>query len=1443
MMRFPVVITLLGIALTSARQGVATTSEPTPLLPPSLLPPSPVIVNYLITIPQPLRPNKVLSAGVSLYGEDEGLPITLKFNLSRNDRSLFVHSVEAAVGEATTVTLPPVPSDCDFDGTYKMQVQAFTGEGGLVFENTTTLQFQKKFQMTFIQTDKATYKPGHTVKLRVISIKPNMHADHSHLDIIIQDSSENRIQQWLSEPNPIGVVSKEFILSDQPPLGDWTIQVTHLVTNGSMLPKFEVKLQVPSFIVRNDFAVVGTATAKYTYAKVVRGVANITLSSAIWNPCREGGTRKRPNPGMETLTITYNGIKFNGSVDFAFTNDEILEMMEGDEPNNFKIRVDVREDLTGIVRRAEQSIRIAHNRYQISFINSPEKFKPGFNYTGYVQVTLNDGTPLLERDRSIPMQLSVKQSNESGTLEITDETFLLHDSGIQSVQFTSLPEATNVEIKGKFGKQNIHQYLNVESRSLSGGFIHVTTNTAQAKAGIPISFTINGLNLPEKISYQVMARGNMVEFGQVSSKNFQLMPTSSWAPMAKLLLFYVRPDGEVINEVLGLSVEGVFENMVDLNWSTLQAAPAEGVDLTVSTGEAEAYVGLLVVDKSVLLLKEGNDLTNERVTTELSQFSQGRPPTFYRGVPRFWFPSSQDTESIFSEAGVAFLTNLYVHDIPFYHTRYYAVAHSAMLESAPVAMAYSHKDSPVGFTGSTHVRTLFPETWIWTDAITGPNGSVSISATVPDTITSWVASAFSLGPKLGLGIAETQQLQAFQPFFISLKLPYSVVRGESFLLMVTVFNYLSEEQKVFVTLQASDGFHLISGKDEKERKDLAKRATDKPMQRSIMVPSNDGVTIAFPLSPRRLGYIPISVKAHSTQAADAITDHILVKAEGLPRTYSKAFLIDHKEGQVTQEQLQFTFPNDVVEGSETAIISVVGDIMGPSIEGLDKLVQMPYGCGEQNMINFAPNIYVLQYFEAIKHPAANIHRKALSYMNSGYQRQLTYQHRDGSFSAFGEMDERGSTWLSAFVLKCFAQAQAHMYIDKNLMKKTLNWLQSQRTPDGDYQELGHLLDSSMLGASSGSVALTAYVVTSLMSSPKLEVEASNMLITMNYLEREFEKGIEDSRVLALVTYALILGNSSKANSALDKLNSLATHEGGKMFWKSASVEEPKWHWQPSASGVETAAYALLANFKLHRAEEGVPIMRWLGQQRNHLGGFVSTQDTVVALEAMSEFAAQMSAGRGHLDLSINTTSMSAPATFAIDQNNSLVLQKSELAVSKTSKDLTVAVETKGKGSALVQLNVLYNVDPGKKTETDDSAQNEVFNLDVSLYDGSKDKNHISVDICTSRKDKPQSGMVLLEVNMLSGFSASKDFQKPDSVKRMEVENNKVSLYFDEVVQNTTCVMIPAERINSVGNTKDATVMIYDYYQPTQRTEVTYKSTVMADQSVCDFCKSNCVGCG
>ena len=38
--------------------------------------------------------------------------------------------------------------------------------------------------------------------------------------------------------------------------------------------------------------------------------------------------------------------------------------------------------------------------------------------------------------------------------------------------------------------------------------------------------------------------------------------------------------------------------------------------------------------------------------------------------------------------------------------------------------------------------------------------------------------------------------------------------------------------------------------------------------------------------------------------------------------------------------------------------------MGPSLSGIEDLVGLPTGCGEQNMVKLAPNIAVLQYLMA-----------------------------------------------------------------------------------------------------------------------------------------------------------------------------------------------------------------------------------------------------------------------------------------------------------------------------------------------------------------------------------------------------------------------------------------------------------------------------------------------
>lgn len=57
--------------------------------------------------------------------------------------------------------------------------------------------------------------------------------------------------------------------------------------------------------------------------------------------------------------------------------------------------------------------------------------------------------------------------------------------------------------------------------------------------------------------------------------------------------------------------------------------------------------------------------------------------------------------------------------------------------------------------------------------------------------------------------------------------------------------------------------------------------------------------------------------------------------------------------------------------------------MALSIENLDSLVQLPTGSGEQNMVHFAPSVFVLQYLEKSGQDDEGIRNKALRYMMQG----------------------------------------------------------------------------------------------------------------------------------------------------------------------------------------------------------------------------------------------------------------------------------------------------------------------------------------------------------------------------------------------------------------------------------------------------------------------------
>lgn len=74
-----------------------------------------------------------------------------------------------------------------------------------------------------------------------------------------------------------------------------------------------------------------------------------------------------------------------------------------------------------------------------------------------------------------------------------------------------------------------------------------------------------------------------------------------------------------------------------------------------------------------------------------------------------------------------------------------------------------------------------------------------------------------------------------------------------------------------------------------------------------------------------------------------------------------------------------------------------GDLLGQSLHGLGSLLKMPYGCGEQNMLSFAPDVYILKYLQSTGQSAAAVTNEALGFINSGWCFTLYKNVRDVSY--------------------------------------------------------------------------------------------------------------------------------------------------------------------------------------------------------------------------------------------------------------------------------------------------------------------------------------------------------------------------------------------------------------------------------------------------------------
>ncbi|CAD6999792.1 unnamed protein product [Ceratitis capitata] len=1347
--------------------------------------------------------------------------------------------------ETKTVELQPMSTEnVEFnvpklkDGEYKLVAK---GVSGLTFENSTNLNYADYKPNTFIQTDKATYKPGDLVQFRVLFLDENTRPAkiEKPVTIVINDGAQNRIKQLENVQLTKGVYSGEFQLSEQPVLGNWNIDVNvegqpaetkSFEVAKYVLPKFEVTIETAKDVAIPDGLIKVTVRSKYTYGKSVKGKASVSIKP-IYH------FYGMPTEPEANKTIDVDG---KGHVEFDLGKDLGISSERTYVPP-LKVLAIMEEELTGNTYNATATVNLHAERYRIEGVNVPNNYHPGKPTQITVVVKNVDGSPVRDnknkatlfvfppRDYIYSMDDSRRNDTQKSDMEFESN---LDEHGMATFEFT-LPDADRYyTIKCNF--LDTTTYLSSLSKFIPAidgpELLKLSVKPEKPRLGKPVTVEVKSSEALPYFVYAIVARGNIVKAEYVDvpegrkSQSIKFIPTFEMVPQAKLYVHYVF-DNNLRFEEKTIDFEKEFENTIDIS-AQPQAKPGEEVQLQIKT-DPDSFVGLLGVDQSVILLKSGNDITKDQVFNSLSNYEASTP--WMRGYGRY--PGQQ--------AGVVTMTNA---NYPYNDAKKYDLSDDDLeFEALPLQSAEFIDDDNDGecvnmdIISITELRTNFEEVWIFGKNSCTEGNNFTLTKKIPDTITSWVVTGFSLNPKTGIALtADPTKIQVFQPFFVSTNLPYSVKRGEVIAIPVIIFNYMDKALDAEVVMDNTDkeyDFTEATNEIEEIPVDEIKRV------KRVSIPSNTGRSVSFMIRPKKVGHITLKITATTLLAGDAIHQMLKVEPEGVTQYENHAVFINLKDKPEYSEKLSVDVPAEAVPDSEYIEFSVVGDLLGPTLKNLDKLVRMPYGCGEQNMVNFVPNILVLRYLEATSNDAPTVVEKAKKFLEIGYQRELTYKHDDGSYSAFGKSDRSGSTWLTAYVMRSFHQAMKYTDIDPKVIVEGLDFLASKQAPNGSFPEYGKLFDS----AHQNELGLTAFTLLAFLENvehaAKYQAQIDNGL---KYLLENIDQ-TDDQYSLSIAALALQLAKNPQgaADKLLAKLQALAKEENNRKWWSKSNETtqtDDIWRWRPRSNDVEITSYILLAILDKEGAENALPIIKWLIAQRNSNGGFSSTQDTVVGLQALISFAEKTGSGSGEMDIEfVSSGGEDNKGSIKVNPGNSLVLQTHVLPKTTRQVDFTA----KGTGFSMVQLSYRYNLANKDKKPS--------FQVKTNVK---SDKPTLVLEVCAefvpveADEEKKESNMAVMEVALPSGYIADDDsfgdIEAVDRVKRTETKNSDstVIVYFDGLAPgDAKCIPVKASKAHAVAKQKPVPVTVYDYYDTNQRATEYYQ----VQTSLCDICEGDDCG--
>ncbi len=637
-------------------------------------------------------------------------------------------------------------------------------------------------------------------------------------------------------------------------------------------------------------------------------------------------------------------------------------------------------------------------------------------------------------------------------------------------------------------------------------------------------------------------------------------------------------------------------------------------------------------------------------------------------------------------------------------------------------------------------RTDFRNTIYWNPNIeVGHNGKKTIEFYTSDDITSFRTIIEGISNTGYVGRSEFSIFTQL-PFSMSTKIPAEVASEDIISIPLTLKNNTESPLGGEITITAPEALKEIS--------------TISPVQ-TIMPGKSKTLFLDYKVS-NKIGYGEFTVHFKACGLGDGFSQTIRIAPKGFPVQYS--FSGQEKENEYTFEI------NKLVNGSLKATFNAYPNVVSDLMKGIEGILQEPYGCFEQTSCTAYPNAMVLDYLKTTDNHDTKTLVRATELLEKGYKRLTTFEASQKGYEWFGANPAHEG--LTAYgIMEFNDMKKAGQQIDDKMLDRTLSWLLSKKDGKGGFEREKHAYHD--FGRISDDI-LNAYIVYALAEAGVTEIKKE--------FETSYKKAIEakDPYMLGMMANAAYcLKEISKAEEAM-KILINKQEMNGSFNGLTHSIT----YSQGNSLYIETTSLAALAMIKSGKYPTQLNnAVKFLVSSRNGSGAFSSTQGTILALKALTEYAK-------------SSKKTNEDGTILIFVDNKKVAEKDYKAGDKGTIEISGLEQfIQGEGKHSIKVKYLkaktplpYSVSINYNTSLPISDKECSVDLKTTLTTSSaKVGETVRLTATISNKKTEEIPSTMAIIGIPAGFSAQpwqlKELQEKRVFDYYEIKGNNIAIYY------------------------------------------------------------------